>query len=144
MYMLTLFQLSIFKLTREKFIITFLSLLLLSGCSTWTQALHSSNFEKKVHIERLSGLNPEGLYGPPDGLVSLSYEFCIPGDIKHVEEVMAVDPTVVVYQHSPGRIGCSKNQYLCIGSTSQLNYRQTLEKLADKPFIHSIKETYFE
>ena len=78
----------------------------------------------------LDQLNQEGLMGPPDGLRALNYEFCIPGDAVHAAQVRDIDPTLQVFMHSRGRIGCGPGEYLCIGSTHQPGFRTVLRRLA--------------
>ena len=72
----------------------------------------------KIHFD-LSAFNEDGLYGPPDGLRSAAYEFCIPARQDLAGEVLSIDPTVQIYPSSPGRIGCGSDEYLCIGSTGR-------------------------
>ena len=95
----------------------------------------------KFDIHKLDNL---GLYGQPDGLRALSYEFCIPDNIEYVNEVMTIAPTVVVYQSSSGRIGCRKGEYLCIGNTATDDFYPVLEKLVLLKYVKEIRETHFE
>jgi hypothetical protein len=97
----------------------------------------------KIDID-LDKLNEEGLYGPPDGLRALDYEFCIPADEALLDEVKAIDSSVVFYRKSPGRIGCQTEQYLCIGNTHQENFRHVLCKLAALSYVNLIQETFWE
>src|SRR5688572_13670999 len=76
----------------------------------------------KIHFT-VSGFTADGLYGPADGLRSLAYEFCIPASAELANEVQTIDPTVEVYAASPGRIGCTDDEFLCIGNTHQPNFR---------------------
>ena len=117
-----------------------LIIFVLSGCSVFSSA--ERNMDKlKFDIHKL---DEQGLYGQPDGLRALSYEFCIPGTIDNVNEVMAIDPTVVVYQNSPGRIGCGDGQYLCVGSTATDEFYQVLINLVSLKYVREIRETHFE
>lgn len=118
----------------------FAVVLTLSGCSVFNGA-ERDMAKLKFDIHKLDKL---GLYGQPDGLRALSYEFCIPGTIENVSEVMAIDPTVVVYQKSPGRIGCGENEYLCVGNTATDEFYQVLEKLVSLEYVREIRETHFE
>jgi hypothetical protein len=92
----------------------------------------------------LSQLNEAGLYGPPDGLRTLQYEFCIPAEPGLKEQVTAIDPTLTVYSESPGRIGCQSDELLCIGHTGQPNFRDVLAQLAALPEIQRIEQAWFE
>lgn len=92
----------------------------------------------------LEQLNENGLAGPPDGLRALSYEFCIPGDPEHIEEVRSIDPTIQLLPGGRGRVGCTAERILCIGSTHQPDFRGVLLRLAALPYIERIDQTFFE
>ena len=97
----------------------------------------------KIHLD-LAGVNQDGLYGPPNGLRALSYEFCIPARPDRADDVRAIDRTVQVYHASRGRIGCTNAQYLCIGSTHQPGFRAVLNRLAQLDYITRIEPNYAE
>ena len=97
----------------------------------------------KVHLD-LSGLNDDGLYGPPDGLRALAYEFCIPARPELAADVRAIDPTIQVYQIGRGRIGCTSGQFLCVGSTHQPGFRMVLSRLAQLDYVTRIEPSYAE
>jgi hypothetical protein len=92
----------------------------------------------------LEQLNENGLYGPPDGLRALHYEFCIPGDPVHEAEVRQIDSTIEISRKSRGRIGCTEGEYLCVGSTHQPNFKTVLFKLAELPYVKRIDQACFE
>jgi hypothetical protein len=92
----------------------------------------------------LSTLDERGLRGPPNGLRSMSYEFCIPANERHAAEVQRIDPTLELMRGSRGRIGCTKDQYLCVGHTRQKDYRQVIERLAGLDYTSRIVESTFE
>jgi hypothetical protein len=92
----------------------------------------------------VSGIDSEGLQGPPGGQVAVSYEFCIPDSPQASAEVQRVDPTARCTAGSRGRIGCTPEQALCIGSTHQANWADVLNALAALPFIERIDRSYFE
>jgi hypothetical protein len=92
----------------------------------------------KIHFD-LSEFNDDGLYGPPEGLRAAMYEFCIPALADLAAEVASIDPTVQIYAVSPGRIGCSRDEYLCIGSTGQPGFRQVLANLAQLDYASRIQ-----
>jgi hypothetical protein len=106
-------------------------------------AASGSSATDKIRFD-LSLLNDDGLYGPPDGLRALHYEFCIPAAEPYVEQVQAIDLTVEVMRGPRGRIGCTPEQYLCVGSTHQPGFRDVLTRLAELPFIERIEQAYFE
>ena len=92
----------------------------------------------KIHFE-LSEFNDDGLYGPPDGLRAAMYEFCIPARADLAAEVASTDPTVQIYAGSPGRIGCSRDEYLCIGSTGQHGFQEVLANLTQLDYVSRIQ-----
>jgi hypothetical protein len=127
--------------------VSFLFCLFLSVCLVLTCCLA----EERPQIDpigkitfRLDQLNQDGLYGPPDGLRALHYEFCIPGDGAHEAQVRDIDPTIQVFPKSRGRIGCTAGEYLCVGSTHQPNFKTVLFKLASLPYIKRINQAFFE
>ncbi len=89
-------------------------------------------------------LNEQGLQGPPDGLRSLSYEFCIPDDDALIRQVMEIDQSAQVYRGAPGRVGCGTGQLLVIGNTHQPGFREILEQLARLDYVEEIREAHFE
>jgi hypothetical protein len=92
----------------------------------------------------LDRIDDNGLHGPPDGLRSVMYEFCIPTDSAHAREVRAIDPSLRLQPAAPGRIGCSSEQTLCIGDTYQPGWRRTLERLAALAYVERIDESFAE
>ena len=99
--------------------------------------------QEKITLD-LSTLDDRGLRGPRNGLRSMSYEFCIPAGERYAAEVQRIDPTVEVMRGSRGRIGCTGNQYLCVGNTGQRGYREVLERLAGLDYSSRIVESTFE
>ena len=97
----------------------------------------------KVHLD-LSGVDGDGLHGPPNGLRALSYEFCIPARPDLADDVRAIDRTVQVDRSSRGRIGCTNAQYLCIGSTHQPGFRMVLNRLARLDYVARIEPSFAE
>lgn len=121
-----------------KWIIFFFATFLVTGCGQ-----QASDPMKKIKFD-LDRLNDQGLQGPPDGLRSLSYEFCIPNDEALIQEVMQIDQSAQVYRGAPGRVGCGDGQLLVIGDTHQPAFRQTLEQLARLDYVVEVREVYFE
>jgi hypothetical protein len=92
----------------------------------------------------LAELDENGLIGPPDGKVAVSYELCVPKDQKLVDEVRSIDPSIAIHADSRGRIGCSPMEVLCLGSTHQRSFREILERLCALPYVRRIERTWFE
>lgn len=92
----------------------------------------------------LGRLDDRGLQGPPDGLRSLDYEYCIPEGADYRAQVAAIDPSARFLPGSRGRIGCGLGQVLVLGNTHQPGFRDILAALADLPFVERIVECVFE
>jgi hypothetical protein len=92
----------------------------------------------------LDDIRPDGLRGPDDGLVSVSYEFCVPKEEAAYAEVRRIAPGVAIHAGSRGRIGCSEDQALCIGSTHGPAWRKELMGLAELGYVVQIAECHFE
>ena len=112
----------------------------LSGANTSTSKLESAL--EKITFD-LSTISPEGLIGSGDGLRSLSYEFCIPKNAQYVAEVQKIDPEINL-SNSRGRIGCTANQYLCIGETHQKNWYEILISIAQLDYVQRIDQFFGE
>ena len=98
---------------------------------------------RKIEID-LQSLAPDGLRGPADGKVAISYEFAIPNTEECKAQVRTLDPTVQFMPGSQGRIRAPQTGCLCIGSTHQPGYRDVLRKLAELRYVERIVECYFE
>ncbi len=92
----------------------------------------------------LDPIRHDGLRGPHDGLTSVAYEFCIPSEEALYEEIRLIDPSVKFHKGSGGRIGCGDRETLCIGETHQNDWKEKLLTLSSLPYIHEIRECYFE
>ncbi len=92
----------------------------------------------------LSQLNEEGLTGENENLVAVDYEFCIPKSDSLKEIVLSIDSSVKFFAQSKGRIGCDKNEILCVGNSRQKNAKETLIKLAELDFVKKIERTFYE
>ena len=99
--------------------------------------------EAKIQF-RLADIRPDGLRGPPDGLVSVAYEFCVPANDRVYQEVRRIDPGIQICPGSTGRIGCTKDQTLCLGNTHRPHWREVLLRLASLPYVTEIRECFFE
>lgn len=123
--------------------------LLHSGLQLPATASAQEQSDEGVSADRVLGFDPStldanGLVGPADGKRALSYEFCIPAEPTSAAEVRAIDPSARVYEASPGRIGCSREQVLVIGHTHQPDFAAILQRLADLPYVDRIEETHFD
>ena len=92
----------------------------------------------------LADIHDDGLRGEAGGLVSVSYEFCLPADEQVYRDVEQIDPSLRIYPHSPGRIGCGENQSLAIGETHQAGWRMILKELSSLAYVEEIRECFFE
>ena len=88
-------------------------------------------------------LDTDGLYGPPDGLRALDYEFCIPVGKAVRDEVASIDPSVRC-SLGRGRVGCRMDQLLCLGNTHQKDHKRILLSLARLNYIEKIEQSIFE
>ena len=75
---------------------------------------------------------------------SLAYEFCIPNEEQYLDKVKSIDETIAIYKSSMGRIGCGKNNILCIGETANNDFKKILISLTNLPYVKSINESFFE
>lgn len=116
----------------------------LSGCHPAAQPTSTPHAGIAKVALPFDSLRPDGLYGPPDGLRSLTYEFCVPADNLVYQQVRQINPDLQIYPGSPGRIGCSRHQSLCIGETHQPDWYETLQKLAAPSYISEIRQSFFE
>lgn len=124
--------------------ITAIAMTIALSSSVYAEAESDHASTHKIRFD-LDQLDEAGLYGPADGKRSLSYEFCVPYHPRAIETVQDIDPTVVVYLQSPGRIGCRRStQVLAIGHTHQPNYRQVLANLANLEAIERIEQFFGE
>jgi hypothetical protein len=129
----------------NRYIILLVILLLNISCvgSESKTSTLNKNPLKKITFD-INKINNEGLCGPKDSLVSVDYEFCIPGSTSYVEEIIEIDPTVIIHKDSSGRIGCSQEEYLCIGNTLQKDFKDVLSKLASLTYIRRIDRCFWE
>jgi len=126
------------------FTVFFPLLFVLTACGSKPSVTTPTQTQRdKIAID-LSTLDDRGLRGPPNGLRSVSYEFCIPAGERYAKEVQGIDPTLELMRGSRGRIGCARSQVLCVGNTGQKAYRQVLDRLAELDYVSRIVESTFE
>ena len=115
-----------------------------ANCTSISPDIDSpESIQPKITFD-MSVVDKDGLFGPLGGKRALSYEFCIPDSAESRTEVEGIDPTVTFFSESPGRIGCRKNELLCIGSTHQKNFATVLQLLAELPYVQRIEQSFFE
>lgn len=117
--------------------------IILAACLTTFIGCKTTSNESKIHFD-LVAINEAGFVGPKDRQHSIDYEFCIPKGDSYTRQVMLADPSVRFYPGSRGRIGCSKSQILCVGSTGSPNWRGRLSQLETLPYIREIRRTHRE
>jgi len=93
---------------------------------------------------RLDDIRPDGLRGPPDGLVAVAYEFCVPTGERVYRDMMQIDPGLQVQPGARGRIACAHDQSLVTGTTNQTRWREVLQALSSLDYVSEIRECFFE
>ena len=111
-------------------------LLWLPSCSS------QHRMDEKIYIAQFYELNSQGLIGDTGSYRAISYEFCIPRNDAYVDVVKEIEPNIQI-QRSSGRIGCTKEELLCLGHTDT-HYQRTFRKLTSLPYINRIQESFFE
>ena len=112
----------------------------LVGCSIF-KSKAVKNAEEKMNFS-FSKLDNKGLI--KERGTSLAYEFCIPNTEANLNEIKAIDETIAVYKSSKGRIGCGKDEILCIGETVDKDYKKILIEISKKAYVKTINESFFE
>ena len=97
----------------------------------------------KINFD-LSQIDENGLMGQEGGKVSVDYEFCIPAGEAYADEVKSIDPSIGIYLHTKGRIGCEEDQWLCLGNTHQKDWKDILKSLAALDYVKRIEQNYWE
>ena len=118
-------------------------ILLVTFCSTSQTNVSEESTLKKISFD-IGMLNAEGLYGEPEGLVSLDYKFCIPMNDDYKTEVAKLDTTINFHDGTGIKDGCSKNEYLCIGNTHQKDFKKVLIRLASLNYVQRIDQMFWE
>jgi hypothetical protein len=95
---------------------------------------------KKIGFD-LTAIDTQGLR---NGEVSMDYEFCIPADEMALKKVQDIDAKVRLMKTSKGRIGCTKDQWLCISNTHDPAWKEKLMAIASLEFVERIEETVWE
>ena len=108
-----------------------------------------SLFKSKAVKQAESKMNFEFSKLDKNGLIkkrgtSLAYEFCIPNNETYLDKIKEIDESISIYKSGSGRIGCSKNEILCIGETHNKDYKRILTQIAELEYVKSINESFFE
>lgn len=136
----------------SKVIKWFYSLLLISSFSflpacnqikTSGKSDQPHSVQEKISFD-IKAISDQGLVGSSDGLRSISYEFCIPAQKKFLAEVQSIEPNLKYFANSPGRIGCRKNQYLCLVDTHNSQWKEILFSIAQLEYVERIDQFYGE
>ncbi|MGA9572657.1 MAG: hypothetical protein WBS20_01785 [Lysobacterales bacterium] len=93
---------------------------------------------------RLDDIRPDGLRGPPDGLVAVTYEFCVPDNERVYREIRQIDSGLHIHHGARGRIGCAANQSLTVGETARPRWHDVLQALSSLAYVTEIRECFFE
>ena len=117
---------------------------LLTGCHAPDERSSSQWPEMEKIKFSTDDIRSDGLRGPPDGLVAVSYELCVPDSDNVRQYVQTIDPTLQVYAGSPGRSACTTDQVLAIGNTHQPGWREVLQALSSLAYVSEIQECFFE
>lgn len=132
----------------KHYLLIHIFLVIISSCKTTTKSSISNLSQedtcilKKIKFD-ISSLDKRGLTGPMDNKVGLDYEFCIPNQIKMINEVMNIDHNLKK-QKSQGRSACSKDKILMIGTTFNKDYKTILCKLSQLEYVKEINQTNWE
>ena len=92
----------------------------------------------------LARIHPDGLRGPPDGLVTVAYVFSVPADEGVYQELRRIDPDLRIAPEARGRDGGGPGLAVCIGSTARPNWRDVLGRLSGLSYVKEIRECFFE
>ncbi len=116
-----------------------IAFLILLGISNCNQGISKKTIRKiefdQTMLDKNGMLNSE---------VALDYEFCIPMDEAKVAEVKSIEPDVNIPRMAKGRIGCTKEEYLCIVSTKGPQWKEKLYTIASLPYVKRIIQTHYE
>lgn len=99
--------------------------------------------EEKITFD-IKKINNDGLIGLENGKVSVDYEFCIPYTEESLLEVKKIDSDIRCNHGSSGRIGCTNNEYLCLGNTGSKDFGTILCDLSQLDYIKRIDQNFWE
>ncbi len=125
---------------RNNLIYCLMTCILLISASDCNEKNISKKPLKKIEFD-YSVLDKDGML---TSVAAVDYEFCIPKDDKKVSEIKAIEPNVQIPAMAKGRIGCSKDEYLCIVSTRGDKWKDKLYAIASLPYVKRIIQTHYE
>lgn len=125
-------------MTFPSFLYVFSSLILLTASKC--TSLPDQAILSKIQFD-YSTIDAAGLR---NGAVAVDYEFCIAADEVVFQKVIQIDEAVKLMMSSKGRIGCSKQEWLCINSTYSKDWEKKLYALASLKEVLLIRETHYE
>lgn len=128
------------------FVLIFASIFLLGNTrgELLERNIESSTLLKKITFDISTTSGERSIDSPPDRLRAVNYEFCVPKESKFVAEVKAIDSSIMFHGSSRGRIGCSENQYLCIGTIQSPQWKEILLSLARLDYVERIDQFFGE
>jgi hypothetical protein len=116
-----------------------------TGCQRPVETARVAGTDPSAKLELdLDALDANGLAGPPDGKVAVSYEFRIPDTPDNRAALRAIDPGIEIMAGPRGRVDAGPGFALCIGSTHQPRHREILLALAELPCVERIIRCDFE
>jgi len=66
------------------------------------------------------------------------------GKEEYAVRLKKINPKIKIAEKGRGRIGCTRAEQLCIGTTSQENWKHILMETAKLDFVKSIERTFYE
>lgn len=123
--------------------ICILPLFFFLACNTPKGSEATPEVMAKIKFD-LKEIDERGLIGPVSGKVAVDYEFCIPRSEEYTVRLKKINPKIKIAEKGRGRIGCTRAEQLCIGTTSQENWKHILMETAKLDFVKSIERTFYE
>lgn len=75
----------------------------------------------------------------------LGYEFCLPTTGDYLQKIKMLDSSINCVQGSSGMIGCTKEEYLCLGSTKpRKDNKMTVCTISNMDVVQKIQQTFWE
>jgi hypothetical protein len=127
--------------------VSLLIIILAAGWWVW-QIFHTPQQVRACNPEKIT-LNVNGVARNGEALprnigVAIDYEFCIPYSDQALQEVHQIDPAISCQNGPSGHIGCTDDEYLCTGSTTNKNSEDVLCRLSLLDSIKHIEQAFWE